>query len=379
MIQGPPISGKTTLVNEILKESKNDFVHLTVNDLFINPNLSTISIIEKEINLNKIIFLDDIEIIFPNSEPDFNMIERFLSKKPKLIATCRDLKEINPFIYHYFTDFFQLDKLPSNKNNKYCSNITMDDIGGSVVAKELILMMASWCIINSSKIIEWGLKPPSGAILYGPPGTGKTLLAKAVANATNCMFFSISIPDLLRCEVGESEKRLTRLFENARADSPSIIFIDEIQALFGKRNEHKIDSNRLVVQLITQLDLSSSQGNIFCLAATNAIEAVDNALLQPGRFEEIIEINLPNYEDRIDIFKVILKNIKSDKNILNNLEILSKMTEGFSSSDISGICQKSSILALMNNKEQLTFEELKLVIQEELLKQSKNKIFNKLN
>ncbi|KAH0786641.1 ATPase, AAA family protein [Histomonas meleagridis] len=252
---------------------------------------------------------------------------------------------------------------PTKENTNLIPKITFEDIGGATRAKELVLMMTSWCVTNSEKVSNWGLTSPSGAILYGPPGTGKTLLAKAAANSCHCRFYSIAIPDLLRCEVGESEKRLTRVFECARADSPSIVFIDEIQALFGRRNERRADSNRLVVHLIAQLDLNAKHGAVFCLAATNALEAVDPALLQPGRFEEIIEISYPSKEDRKSVFGIAMKEIKHENNVEDNLEMLADMTDGFTASDITGVCQKAAITALMNGKEMVCFDDVRNEIQ----------------
>jgi transitional endoplasmic reticulum ATPase len=191
---------------------------------------------------------------------------------------------------------------------------------------------------------------------------GKTLLAKAAANACNCAFFSVAIPDLLRCEVGESEKRLTRLFETARTSAPSIVFIDEVQALFGKRDELKGDANRLVVQLIAQMDQNVKHGRIFSLAATNAIEAVDPALLQPGRFEEIIEMGLPNLEEREDILRIAMGKLRHSEDVESRLPELAKMTERSTPSEITGLSQRAAIRALMEQREMVEFGDLRAEI-----------------
>jgi len=369
IVQGPALCGKTTTILKCLKSSKKKFAYLDVLTLFGNPTIQTVNILEKYIRNGFLLFIDNIEVIFPCSDPDFLLVERFLSKKPNLIAACRDISEINPFIIQYFDDCLKMDQ-PRSETVQKTDNVSFDDIGGSSLAKELVLMMASWCVVHNNEIQKWGLKPPSGAMLYGPPGTGKTLLAKAAATACHCKFFSISIPDLLRCEVGESEKRLTKVFECARADSPSIVFIDEIQALFGRRSERKSDSNRLVVQLFTQLDASAGK-LVFCLAATNAIEAVDPALLQPGRFEEIIEIGLPNQKEREEIIRVALKTIQHEDNIEMMVENFSSITDGYSASDIVGICQKAAISSLIKGDPVLKYSDIIEEVKRETLKRLK--------
>lgn len=378
LIEGPALCGKTSMILSALKESQLQYVHLTVNELFCNPSVSPASIAVSHISENKIIFIDDIENIFPAREVDFTFMYRVLSKKPKLIAACRSVSEVNPFMTRYLNQFFKMEQLPTPEEERLVNipNVSFSDIGGASRAKELVLMMASWCVTNAEKVKNWGLKAPSGAILFGPPGTGKTLLAKAAANACHCRFFSIAIPDLLRCEVGESEKRLTQVFEKARADSPSIIFIDEIQALFGRRHERRSESNRLVVQLIAQLDLNSRYGSVVCLAATNALEAVDSALLQPGRFEEVIEIGLPNKDERKEIFSIALKSLKHSIDENDQIEKLATMSDGMSASDIVGISQKAGISALMDGRNSITFDDIKKEIESDAFKRAKTGSFS---
>ena len=374
IVEGPPLCGKTTLILNVLKESGKKFVHLTVNDLYSNPSVSPASIATNHIANDEIIFIDDVEAIFPENDVDYNFMYRFLSSKPKLIAACRSKADVNVFVLRYLNMYFRMEQPPSPKDQKLegVPNVTFSDIGGAARAKDLVLMMASWCVVNAEKVKSWGLKAPSGAMLFGPPGTGKTLLAKAAANACNCKFFSIAIPDLLRCEVGESEKRLTTIFERARADFPSIIFIDEIQALFGRRYERRVDSNRLVVQLIAQLDLNSKHGSVFCLAATNALEAVDPALLQPGRFEEIIEIGMPTNEERLEILDVALKSLKHSISDVSQKEKLSQMMNDMTASDIVGICQKSGISALMSGKDHIDFEDIQKEIEGDIFMRARS-------
>lgn len=371
LIEGPPLCGKTEVILEALRNSSFDFEYLTPIDIYSNPIISPAAILERKIACGKILFIDNVDTIFPSNDTDFNFLSRVLSRKPNIIAACRSRTDVHEFFNRYINDFIKMDQPPSKNKATTAPNVTFEDIGGARRAKELVLMMASWCVQNADRVAQWGLTAPSGAILHGPPGTGKTLLAKAASNACNCCFFSISIPDLLRCEVGESEKRLTHIFECARADAPSIIFIDEIQALFGRRHERKTDSNRLVVQLLGQLDLNSKHGMVFCLAATNSIQSVDSALLQPGRFEEIIEISYPDIEERKEILQIALKKIKHSDDISDNLDSLANMLEGRTASEIVGICQKATITAMMEGKRMVSFEEIQKEIQNQIFKQFK--------
>lgn len=372
LVTGPAMCGKTTAIMSVLSSESIDFSYLSPNVLFSEPHVSPASIAERYIRTGNLLFVDDIETIFSSTDVDYDFMYRFLSRKPKLIAACRSKDDVHPFVLRYFSTVIEMEPRKSKEvSDSRIPNVTFDDIGGAKRAKELVLLMVSWCVKNKDRLDSWGLSVPSGAILFGPPGTGKTLLAKAVANACDSSFYSIAIPDLLTCEVGESEKKLTRIFENARADAPAVVFIDEIQALFGKRNNQKNDSNRLIAQLISQLDANSKHGLVFCLAATNALEAVDKALLQPGRFEEIIEISFPSEEDRIEIIKIGIRNIKHSNDVDEKIETIAKMTESFTASDITGICQKAAISALMKGKKIVDFEDIKNEIQQSIFNRAK--------
>ena len=371
LIEGPPLCGKTTTILEALQESQVPFISISPSDLYSIPSLSPISILERYIATGNLIFLDDFDTIFSESDIDFGFLQRFLSRKPKIIAACRQKSNIHPLALRYFTDIFKME-VPAVQNDSISSSVSFSDIGGAKLAKDLIRLMASWCVTNAAKVLEWGLIAPSGALLYGPPGTGKTLLAKAAATECGCHFLSIAIPDLLRCLVGESEKRLVNFFEKARASSPSIIFIDEVQALFGRRGEGKNDSNRLVVTLLNQLDLCAKHGQVFSLAATNAINAVDPALLQPGRFEEVIEVGLPDDASRAEIIKIALKQINKENQFKNDIEKLVKMTANLSASDIVGLCQRAGLKALMHERE-ITLKDIKDETIGETIKSTANK------
>ena len=164
IVEGPPLCGKTTLILNVLKESGKKFVHLTVNDLYSNPSVSPASIATNHIANDEIIFIDDVEAIFPENDVDYNFMYRFLSSKPKLIAACRSKADVNVFVLRYLNMYFRMEQPPSPKDQKLegVPNVTFSDIGGAARAKDLVLMMASWCVVNAEKVKSWGLKAPSG-------------------------------------------------------------------------------------------------------------------------------------------------------------------------------------------------------------------------
>jgi ATP-dependent 26S proteasome regulatory subunit len=369
LIEGPAQCGKTYSILAALKSTPRRYFHLTVLSLYSNPVVSPASIAERHITAQELLFLDDAETIFPARDIDFAFLDRFLSRKPNVIAACRSVDNVHPFLVRYLNVSLKMIPRFSGVRSRV-PTVTFADIGGCSAAKQALLLAASWCVSNDAKVRSWGLEAASGAILYGPPGTGKTLLAKAAAHACQCSFFSVAIPDLLRCEVGESEKQLTRLFELARVHVPAIVFIDEVQALFGKRDEQKGDANRLVVQLIAQLDQNVKQGKVFSLAATNALDAVDRALLQPGRFEEIIEMGLPTLVERDEILRIALAKLRHEAEIDDRLSELAKITDRSTASEIVGLSQKAAMRALMGGRNLVAFADLKSEIDAYIFKRA---------
>jgi AFG3 family protein len=200
-----------------------------------------------------------------------------------------------------------------------------------------------------------GAKIPRGALLSGPPGTGKTMLAKACAGEAGVPFFFISGSDFVEMFVGVGAARVRDLFKQAKEKSPSILFIDEIDAV-GRKREGKIGNNderdNTLNQLLVEMDGFNTDQNVIVLAATNMKDLLDPALLRPGRFDRTIDITLPDISGRKQIFLVHLKNIKIDASrtmdeIANRLATL---TPGFSGADISNLCNEAAILAARKDK-----------------------------
>lgn len=234
------------------------------------------------------------------------------------------------------------------------SNVKIDfkDVAGLEEAKVEIKEIVEF-LKNPKKYTDLGGKIPKGALLIGPPGTGKTLLAKAVAGEAHVPFFSISGSDFVEMFVGVGASRVRDLFKQAKEKAPCIVFIDEIDAIgrargknvnFGANDERENTLN----QLLTEMDGFGSNVGVIILAATNRADVLDKALLRAGRFDRQIHVELPDMNERTEIFKVHLKPIKLDKTI--DTEFLSKQTPGFSGADIANVCNESALIAARKDK-----------------------------
>ena len=223
------------------------------------------------------------------------------------------------------------------------------DVGGLDEAKQEIREAVEWQINHPEKFEKMGIRPPKGILLYGPPGTGKTLLAKAVATESTANFISIRGPQLLSKWVGESEKAIREVFKKARQVAPSIIFLDEIDSIAPIRGTEfgSNTSERVINQLLTELDGIVVLKNVVVIAATNRPEIIDPALIRSGRFDRLVFVGPPNRAGRIGIFGVHLKNIPIMDDV--NIEELSDLTENYVGSDIESLCREAVMLALREN------------------------------
>lgn len=230
--------------------------------------------------------------------------------------------------------------------------VSFKDVAGLEGAKEEIQEIVDF-LKNPDKYTSLGGKIPKGALLVGPPGTGKTLLAKAVAGEAKVPFFSLSGSDFVEMFVGVGASRVRDLFKQAKEKSPSIIFIDEIDAIGrarGKSNFSGSNDERenTLNQLLTEMDGFGSDANVIVLAATNRADVLDKALMRAGRFDRQIYVDLPDLRERKEIFEVHLRPIKKEENL--DLEFLAKQTPGFSGADIANVCNEAALIAARKGK-----------------------------
>jgi transitional endoplasmic reticulum ATPase len=204
-----------------------------------------------------------------------------------------------------------------------------------------------------------GVEAPKGVLLYGPPGTGKTLLAKAVAGETNAHFISLSGPEIMGKHYGESEERIREIFTQAEENSPSIIFIDEIDSIAPKRDEVSGElEKRIVSQLLTLMDGMKSRGKVVVIAATNRPDSIDPALRRPGRFDREVEIGIPDDEGRFDILSIHTRGMPINEKV--NLKQISKTTHGFVGADLEVLSKEAAMRSLRRILPEIDLDEDKI-------------------
>ncbi|MDR3062581.1 MAG: CDC48 family AAA ATPase [Methanobrevibacter sp.] len=231
-------------------------------------------------------------------------------------------------------------------------DIGWNDIGGLDDAKQELKEAIEWPLKHPETFEKFGVKPPKGTLLFGSPGTGKTLLAKAVANESEANFITVKGPELLSKWVGESEKGVREIFRKARQTAPTVIFFDEIDSIANARGDGGGDSGvtqRVVNQLLTEIDGMEELRDVAIIAATNRPDIIDPGLMRPGRFDRHIKVENPNEKGRLAIFKVHSKDMPLAKDV--KLEKLAKNTDGYVGADIEAVCREAAMLTLRDNLE----------------------------
>ena len=248
---------------------------------------------------------------------------------------------------------FSVAKSKAQLFDKNSTNrVTFNDVAGLSEAKTEVEEIVQF-LKNPQAYTELGARIPKGALLVGPPGTGKTLLAKAVAGEANVPFFSLSGSDFVEMFVGVGASRVRDLFRQAKEKAPCIVFIDEIDAVGRARGKNpNMGSNdereNTLNQLLTEMDGFGANSGVIILAATNRVDILDKALLRAGRFDRQIYVELPELNDRVEIFKVHLRKIKMDESV--DLELLARQTPGFSGADIANVCNEAALIAARRKK-----------------------------
>ena len=241
-----------------------------------------------------------------------------------------------------------------------------DDIGDLEDAKQELKESVEWPLKNPDVFKRMGIKPPKGILLFGPPGCGKTLLARAVATESEANFISIKGPEVFSKWVGESERAIREVFRKARMSAPAIIFFDEIDALVPRRGAGYADSGvteRVISQLLTEIDGIETLQEVIVLAATNRPDILDPAIMRPGRLDRLIYVPEPNEEGRLQIFKIHTKDMPLAKDV--DLRELARLTKGYSGADIESICREAAIIALRRdiNSKEVTFADFKKALK----------------
>ncbi|ASJ16126.1 AAA family ATPase [Thermococcus chitonophagus] len=235
-------------------------------------------------------------------------------------------------------------------------NVHWDDIGGLEDVKQELREAVEWPLKYPEAFRAYGITPPKGILLYGPPGTGKTLLAKAVATESEANFIAVRGPEILSKWVGESEKNIREIFRKARQAAPTVIFIDEIDAIAPRRGtDVNRVTDRIINQLLTEMDGLVENSGVVVIAATNRPDIIDPALLRPGRFDRLILVPAPDEKARLEIFKVHTRNMPLADDV--NLEELAKRTEGYTGADIAAVCREAAMIAMRRALEQGILKE----------------------
>ncbi|XP_016964479.1 ribosome biogenesis protein SPATA5 [Drosophila biarmipes] len=231
-----------------------------------------------------------------------------------------------------------------------CPNVQWSDIGGQSELRLAMQQAIEWPLLHAEKFQRLGIKPPRGILMFGPPGCSKTMIAKALATESKLNFLSIKGPELFSMWVGESERAVREVFRKARQVAPAIVFFDEIDAIGGERAEGDGSGSgssvkeRVLTQLLTELDGVEALQNVTIVAATNRPDMIDKALLRPGRIDRILYVGLPQSEARREILKIKLRSMPISEEV--DMERLVQMTEGYSGAEIQAVCHEAALRSL---------------------------------
>jgi transitional endoplasmic reticulum ATPase len=230
--------------------------------------------------------------------------------------------------------------------------VKWEDVGGLLDVKQELMEAVEWPIKKPEVFKRVGVQPPKGILLYGPPGCGKTMLARAISTESEANFISIKGPEIFSKWVGESEKAIREVFRKGRTAAPSIIFFDELDSVIPRRGMGYADSGaseRVISQLLSEMDGIEALQNVVVIAATNRPDILDPAALRPGRFDRLIYVPTPDERTRLQVLKIHTKGMPLEKDV--NLEELARKTMGYSGADLQAICREAGMIALRHNIE----------------------------
>ncbi|AIY89473.1 Proteasome-activating AAA-ATPase (PAN), archaeal [Geoglobus acetivorans] len=251
--------------------------------------------------------------------------------------------------------------------------VTYSDIGGLDRQIDEVREAVELPLLKPEVFAEIGIEPPKGVLLYGPPGTGKTLIAKAVATETNATFIRVVGSELVQKYIGEGARLVREVFDLAREKAPTILFIDEIDAIAARRTNSDTSGDREVqrtlMQLLAEMDGFDPRGDVKIIGATNRIDILDPAILRPGRFDRIIEIPLPNPEGREQIFRIHSRKMRLADDV--DFSRLAEMTEGASGADIKAIVTEAGMFAIKQERARVTMADFERAVDKVLKKDNK--------
>jgi len=328
---------KVTKVKEVTSKS----VVLAPISLKITPNVRFESFVKRKL-LNFPISKGD--LIYINIGMTKEIVFRAISIKPAGISIIKQTTQLS------------INESTSEEIPTGVAYITYEDIGGLDNEIQLVREMVELPLKHPELFTRLGIDPPKGVLLRGPPGCGKTLLAKAVANESRAHFISINGPEIMSKFYGESEKKLRSLFKEAEEKGPSIIFIDEIDAIAPKRENVTGEvERRVVAQLLALMDGLETRGRVVIIGATNRPNAVDPALRRPGRFDRELEIKVPSEKGRLDIIHIHTRKMPLDKDVV--LHEVARVTHGFVGADIASLVRETGMYALRRYLPNINLEE----------------------
>ncbi len=260
---------------------------------------------------------------------------------------------------------FEVDEKP---------DVSYEDIGGLEQQIEEIREAVELPLLKPKLFEEVGIEPPKGIMLYGPPGTGKTLLAKAVARHTKATFIRVVGSEFVQKYIGEGARLVREVFQLAKEKAPSIVFIDELDAIAARRTSSDTSGDREVqrtlMQLLSEMDGFDPRGDVKLIGATNRIDILDPAILRPGRFDRIIEVPMPSFEARIQIFKIHTRKMSLAEDV--DFKELASLTEGASGADIKAIVTEAGMFAIRTDRTKVTREDFMKAMEKVLKKSAKD-------
>ncbi|MGA2237614.1 MAG: CDC48 family AAA ATPase [Candidatus Bathyarchaeia archaeon] len=350
--QGEEIVRMDGLIRRNAGVALNEYVVLKKADvkdaqaIIFAPTDVRLSVDEEFVSFVKRRFMD-----MPFVEGDMTLLSIFGSAVPLVVTRTRPHGPVKILE----TSHVQVLSEPTPEK-KGISMITYEDIGGLHEEIQRIREMVELPLRHPELFQRLGIEPPRGVFLYGPPGCGKTLLAKAVANESDANFYVISGPEIMSKFYGESEARLREIFQKAQETAPSIVFIDEMDAIAPKREEVTGEvERRVVAQLLSLMDGMGTRGNIIVIGATNRPNAIDPALRRPGRFDREIEIGVPDKAGRNEIVQIHTRNMPLAEDV--DVKRLSDITHGYTGADISSLSREAAMKALRRYMPDINLEE----------------------